>query len=120
MINKDKQYKTRDGREVRIYATDGGGIYPVHGAIKGEHEWVLNKWSDDGKFELHNHKYDLIEVKPRMKFERWVAIDSGGNASMLSERVTNGGPSLFAIKHIVFEVEEGEGLACGVDAAKRS
>lgn len=53
---------------------------------------------------------DLIEVKPRMKFERWIAIDSGGNASMFSEKVTNGGTSLFAIKHISFDVEEGEGL----------
>jgi hypothetical protein len=32
MISMDKQYRTRDGREVRIYAVDGGGKYPIHGA----------------------------------------------------------------------------------------
>ena len=32
MIDKNKQYRTRDGREVRIYATDGYGHYPVHDA----------------------------------------------------------------------------------------
>jgi hypothetical protein len=45
-----------------------------------------------------------------MKFERWVAIGHCGSISMFSEKVTSGGPSLFAIKHISFEVEEGEGL----------
>ena len=33
MISKDKQYKTRDGREVRVYATDGAGEFPIHGAV---------------------------------------------------------------------------------------
>lgn len=28
-----KEYKTRDGRKVRIYATDAGGEYPIHGAV---------------------------------------------------------------------------------------
>ena len=29
-INKNKTYRTRDGREVRIYATDGELPLPVH------------------------------------------------------------------------------------------
>ena len=112
MIDKDKKYTTRNGREVRIYATDCGGLYPVHGAILYDGLWVINSWPLDGMDAIDSiSNADLIEVKPRKKIERWVAIDSGGNASMY---LSNPPPvvmmSAFAIKHIVFEVEEGEGL----------
>ena len=114
MIDKDKQYTTQDGREVRIYATDCGGLHPVHGAIKSSDGWSMDSWTKQGtqlgQIESFRH---LIEVKPRVKFERWIAIEHSGNTSMFSEKVTNGGPSLFAIKHIVFEAEEGEGLEHG-------
>ena len=33
MIDKNKKYKTRGGHEVKIYATNTGGTYSVHGAI---------------------------------------------------------------------------------------
>ena len=33
MIDKSKTYRTRDGREVRIYATDGVGDQAIHGAV---------------------------------------------------------------------------------------
>jgi hypothetical protein len=113
-ISKDKQYTTRDGREVRIYATDCGGIYPVHGAIKGEHEWVPNKWRDDGKFELHDHKYDLIEVKQRMKFERWALVERDGSYSLwLDKPSAASSVNAFGITRVTFEVEEGEGLEHG-------
>lgn len=36
MIDKNKQYRTRDGREVRIYATDGDPIVPIHKAALGD------------------------------------------------------------------------------------
>ena len=36
MIDINKKYRTRNGREVRIYATDGWSASPVHGAIKVE------------------------------------------------------------------------------------
>ena len=111
-ISKDKQYKTRDGREVRIYATDGAGPYPVQGAIKRSEGWNCATWLSDGHvIRCRENPDDLIEVKPRMKIERWIAIDSRGNASMY---ISNPPPvvmtSAFAVKHIVFEVEEGEGL----------
>jgi hypothetical protein len=42
--------RTRDGRKVRIYATDGDGNRPVHGAIDGEiEEWTeKGRWFPDG------------------------------------------------------------------------
>jgi hypothetical protein len=111
-ISKDKQYTTRDGSEVRIYATDCGGSYPIHGAIKRSEDWISASWGSSGYVvkSCREMPDDLVEVKPRMKIERWVAIGHCGSISMFSEKVTSGGPSLFAVKHIVFEVEEGEGL----------
>jgi hypothetical protein len=115
MIDKNKQYKTRGGREVRIYATDGARPYPVQGAIKHGDGWCLRQWKQSGKNVGEcDSSSDLIEVKPRKKIERWIAIDSHGNASMYlsnpPEVVTT---TAFAVKHIVFEVEEGEGIEHG-------
>lgn len=41
--------KTRGGRECRIYATDGGGIYPIHGAVRVEEIWVTETWTARGE-----------------------------------------------------------------------
>jgi len=113
MIDKDKQYKTRDGREVRIYATDGRGVFPVHGAIKHVEGWTSVSWCEDG-MHLGNNKqteYDLIEVKPRKKIERWVMVERHDACSMWCTKPSQiETVNSFAVKHIVFEVEEGEGL----------
>ncbi len=45
MISKDKTYCTRGGQEVRIYATDAGGLFPVHGAIFQDGTWHGMKWT---------------------------------------------------------------------------
>ena len=65
MIDKEKQYRTRDGREVRIYATDGGGAYAVHGAIREPTGWFSTCWLDSGdylKIGGGNDDDDLIEI----------------------------------------------------------
>ena len=66
MIDKNKQYKTRSGLPVRIYATDCGGKYPVHGAVLKDDEWDIDCWTCDGRYtQSSEHSFDLIEVKPR-------------------------------------------------------
>lgn len=69
MIDINKQYTTRRGREVRIYATDGGGDYPVHGAIKqSDGTWEVDSWTNDGLYiKDDTRSEDLIEVPPRIK-----------------------------------------------------
>ena len=52
MISKDKKYRTCDGREVRIYATDGRKWAEVHGAILENNGWADWHWDSDGK---HDH-----------------------------------------------------------------
>lgn len=41
-------YRTRDGRDVRIYAVDGADAAPVHGAVKQMGEWRMMSWTTAG------------------------------------------------------------------------
>jgi hypothetical protein len=111
-ISKDKQYTTRDGRPYRCYATDGGGAYPVHGAVFKGGEWWPVRHTETGRFnEAEKHGYDLIEFKPRKKIERWIMVERHDACSMWITKPSQVETvNSFAVKHIVFEVEEGEGL----------
>jgi len=56
MFEVGKEYKTRDGRMVRIYATDAGGDYPIHGAILSpdtRNGWICESWDKDGKADTY-------------------------------------------------------------------
>lgn len=71
MIDITKSYHARDGRRVKIYSTDNGGIYPVHGAIECYNgDWEITSWTSEGYSytnELED-KEDLIEIKPKVKY----------------------------------------------------
>ena len=50
MIDINKKYRTRDGREVRIYVTDGRGGTAIHGAIKTcSGYWLQESWWSSGQ-----------------------------------------------------------------------
>lgn len=49
-IEVGKEYSTRDLQKVRIYAIDGGGEFPVHGAILVGGAWKQKAWRLDGSF----------------------------------------------------------------------
>jgi hypothetical protein len=74
MIDKNKTYRTRDGREVRIYATDGQSQFPIHGAININGEWLMHLWNANGGYKIDHreHSFDLIEVVPLI--ERWLVV----------------------------------------------
>jgi hypothetical protein len=77
MIDISKQYRTRDGREVRIYATNEGcGVASVHGAIKTKDDiWHVYSWSEDGLSIFGRERdEDLIEVRLRHKRTVWVNV----------------------------------------------
>jgi hypothetical protein len=82
MIDMSKKYRTRDGREVRIYDVDAGGAHPVHGAIlskadKGD--WRPASWNNNQRF-LDNSTIrpgDLVEAKA----EVWVWVYASGKMS---------------------------------------
>lgn len=69
-IKKTGSYSTRSGLPVRIYAVDGGGLYPVHGAIKVKYSWSHEGWTESGKY-ISGAKFkppqDLIEIKPKKR-----------------------------------------------------
>jgi len=80
MISKDKTYTTLRGMPVRIYATDAGGLFPVHGAIFNDGMWNGMKWTEEGKTLftttscMVNTVDDLAEVKPRIKRTVWLNV----------------------------------------------
>ena len=61
---------TRGGSKVRIYAQDGGGKYPIHGAIFEDNRWHQQKWKANGRFTLHeaDNPDDLVPERR----ELWV------------------------------------------------
>ena len=71
MIDIKKKYKTKDGNEVRIYATDGEGEHPIHGSELNCLGWSEpHTWTLSGKyFGGHAESVtDLIEVKTKVKY----------------------------------------------------
>jgi hypothetical protein len=114
MIDITKQYKTRDGREVRIYATDGLNGHRVHGAIRHpEYGWEHRAWFTDGRMYSYPSDSDLIEVKPRIKREVWVNVypDTEGLFCYSKEEAdAHASEYRIACVKLVIDCEEGHGL----------
>lgn len=63
-----KEYQTRDGRRVRIYATDAGGDYPIHAAVWGNDRWhAPDSWlADGGHSRTRQSDLDLMPPEPEI------------------------------------------------------
>jgi hypothetical protein len=115
MISKDKTYRTRDGREVRIYATDGDNWSPIHGAIKEKSGWCFCVWHEDGSYidSMLKQSNDLIELKPRIKRTVWLNVYNHYavccSSRKNSDEDTTHGRRLACIK-VDLDFEEEEGL----------
>ena len=113
-IEMDKQYRTRDGQEVRIYATDGGDLHSVHEAIKNDEGWIMRRWDSFG-ICANNYGFigdDLFEVKPRIKRNVWVNVhthDVTCHNSRYTADYLAKDDRLACIK-VTIDCEEGEGL----------
>jgi hypothetical protein len=115
MIDPKKLYRTRDGREVRIYAVDGGGEYPVHGAHYDGGRWSVCAWKKKGRiFDDGECSLDLIEVRPRIQREVWVNVYPYAEGDCYHD--TREEADIEASRHriacvkLVIDCEEGEGL----------
>lgn len=69
IIDINKKYQTKSGRNVRIYTTSAEGRYPVHAAVelkdypnKGDHEWDLLKYTEDGQFSPETGISDFLDL----------------------------------------------------------
>lgn len=117
VIDKDKQYRTTDGCDARIYATDGSLPKPIHGAVYRAGDWVSVNWFGNGReFVEDVSPNDLVEIKPRIKRTYWINLysddvrsvthDSKEDADRFVYRVAD----RIACVKIVIDCEEGEGL----------
>jgi len=117
MIDKSKNYRTRDGREVRIYATDGNELKRVHGAFKNTYSgcWTSCDWEVSGS-HWRDTLLDLIEVRPRHKRTVWVNVHV--NRSVIAHDLREEADKFFckdvapriACIKVDLDFEEGEGL----------
>jgi hypothetical protein len=113
-----KQYKTRDGRPFRYYASDGGGEYPIHGAVEETPgHWLLRAWTLYGRRDYYGRidsPSDLIEVKPRIKREYWLNINPEVDdvfGYTTKEQADEGScGDRIACVSVVVDCEHGEGL----------
>lgn len=115
MIDIKKQYRTRDGREVRIYAVDGMRDCPIHGAIRFDSYWEANTWTERGAYLVGKiGPLDLIEVKPRIKREVWVNVYPEDIETLFyrtKEAADRGAVTKrIACVRLTIDCEEGEGL----------
>ena len=87
-IEVGKLYKTRGGYKYRVYATDGVGKFPVHGAVLMDDGWGFNTLTKDGfSSSEYQSPYDIIsewvetpEVDWSLypKWWEYVAMDENG------------------------------------------
>ena len=113
MIDVTKQYKTRDGREVtQLTRFDVKGSYPVVGVNDG----TVRTWTVNGQYRRadDDSRYDLIEVKPRIKRDVWVNVCGGGftriygSRGLARSRFEN--DCALACVRVSLDCEQGEGL----------
>ena len=110
MISLDKEYRTRDGRKVRLLCVDGPDeIYPVIGFV--ENSIGTYEWCSDGKVceSQVADQYDLIESKPRVKKTVWLHHYEDGSCIIFSESVPIHEYTIARTKHEI-DVPHGYGL----------
>jgi len=113
-VDINKQYKTRDGRAVRIYAVDGGNPLLVHGAVQFPNGWFIESWNRDGSICMgRNMDADLVEQKPRFKHALFINVYENPEydcACVTRESADFHASTRIACIPITVEGEVGEGL----------
>ena len=87
MIDPNKTYQTKSGREWRWYGENGDG--QIHGAYKtSDGIWNMAVWEKDGTYLdiIRNSLMDLVEVKPRIKRTYWLNIYENPNRYDIHEK----------------------------------
>jgi len=88
-IEVGKLYRTRNGRKVRIYATNVEGELPIHGAFYYPEDslWEVNAWREYGIDGDYESDFDIIgEWKEPLDFDpdclpawaKWITMDEDG------------------------------------------
>lgn len=77
--------KTKGGRKVRIYALDGGGPCPVHGAtlLRDSEEWEQESWTLQGSYFEDGQQCTSLDLD----FTDALPTEPAGN--LMAERKTS-------------------------------
>jgi hypothetical protein len=116
-IEMGKTYVTRRRQAVKIYTVDGGGEFPVHGAIQYEDNWVVAQWTAEGvradRFHIRNERPDLIEPTDKVEGEFWVGVHDDRLVLYETKKSVehDHSPDRMALLHYTFSVDHGEGLS---------
>ena len=116
MIDVTRVKTTRCGHPVRIYATDGGSEYPIHGAWRDAANdfWCQESWAIDGRHRIGiDQSLDLIEEPETVEVDVWLNVYSDGSTNRYSFRhsADSGGTAgRIACINIKRTVTKGEGL----------
>jgi len=110
-----KPLQTRDGKKVRIYATNGQSARPIHGATLDEEGWRSHSWLPDGAFvgTMTPYPLDLVQARPEFRQEGWVNVYSPQRLMFYATRraADNGAaPYRFACVSFTLVCHEGDGL----------
>lgn len=107
-IEVGKEYVTRrEDREVRIYCVDGGGGWPVHGAVKdSQGEWSCGTWTLEGRKNGGNyeHPLDLLEKKRKVTKIAVVRKSDGDSVGLFELAPAWACSDKYAIQAIEFEL----------------
>jgi len=113
IVEMGKEYRLKNGDYYRLLCVDAGGTAPVVGLVYDISGLVAYRHRLNGTSSV-NPDFDLVEVKPRIKGEFWLAHLSREHVVALTEypcathTVWNVEP--IAITHHTYDCEEGEGL----------
>jgi hypothetical protein len=98
-IEAGKEYLLRSGWRMRCYATDGGGEYPVQGAIwdANTDEWDMGIWQLDGRVidGRTDDGSDIISPAPEtVEVDCWVCVYRGGHVGIMDGRYRKQGDEI--------------------------
>lgn len=118
LISMDKQYRTRDGREVEVLRVDvNHKFYPIVIVVTNPDGSQFTSSRTPMGCEYYagwDSPSDLIEVKPRVKRDVWFNIYPEGHLSSYhrSKEEANkfAGDSRIACIKVPIDYEHGEGL----------
>ena len=110
MIDFKKAVRTRDGREVKIYDTEAGGCYPIHGAFRStDGDWEVSTWTREGMFAGDRESHlDLVEGSG--EHEIWLNIYTSSTQAYQNRAAADYRQGSGRIACVRVKYNEGEGL----------
>ena len=102
LISIDKEYKTKDGREVRVLCTNNTGVYSVVALINYD-VYTYDKYGN-WRADAEHHALNLVEVKP----EVWLNVYEGSVYKHPSKEAADKGQKTGGTRLAC--IREGEGL----------